>query len=631
MVFPWRMVYTHIHVAPRIPIVHQQVFTASIEGFSLEMQRKTEEISPPEHGPVREYFTFRKIPGIIQDDIRQLPVILPFGDFSRLFNPSVWKRMRADFLFQQIAGDAENLEYFICYCEFGLQEILVHQICKFFFRQVYWLFHKIYPENTLILPDKQIPGLSGLFFCQMTKIKKRIVVLGAGISGLATAFWLDRQGFEVTVLEAESVPGGSAQTNIRQGFLIDYGPNSGLETSPEIRRLVEAAGLSDEMIYAGEQAKKRYILKRGRLCALPTGPSAFIQTPLFSLAAKLRLLLEPFIPSSSDGYYQSIARFVKRRLGREFLDYAIDPFVSGVYAGDPYQLSVKSAFPKLYALEEKYGSLIKGAISGAKERKKRAETSKQSAKMFSFKSGMNALPAALAGKLGDKVRYNCKVERVVETTDGFSVAYVSGETPEKITADAVMSTVPAYVAAEVFANIDAGLSKHLNDIYYPPVMTLYLGYNRDDAPEQDGFGFLIPSRERKKFLGAIWNSALFPGRTPENAVSFTLFIGGSRNADLFMTDLEALEEQAIVEFQQIMKIKALPLIRDRRMWEKAIPQYNVGYVAHENYFVEFEEKHPGLFLRGNFRGGISFGDCIKNAREAAENIEMFTGNSALQA
>lgn len=454
-------------------------------------------------------------------------------------------------------------------------------------------------------------------------------MLGAGISGLATAFWLDRQGFDATIMEAAPGPGGSAQTAVNDGFLVEYGPNSGLDTSPEIRKLVEAAGMEDEMIYANEASKKRLILKKGKLRTLPTGPSEFFRTGLFSPAAKMRMLLEPFMPASSDGYYQSIAQFVIRRLGREFLEYAIDPFISGVFAGDPYQLSVKSAFPKLYGLEEKYGSLIKGLIRGASERKERGEASKQSARMFSFKQGMQSLPAALADKLGSKIMYHCVVERIDQDRVGYAIRYRDGATEGVQTADAVVSTIPAYCAADVFRDMDSALARRLSEIYYPPVMTLYLGYKKEDAPDLNAFGFLIPSIEEKKFLGAIWNSSIFPGRAPEDYVSFTLFIGGARNSMVFMTDPEALEEQAIVEFQQIMNIGGLPVVRERRLWERAIPQYNVGYIDHENYFEEFEQKQPGLFLSGNYRGGISFGDCIKNAVGIASKVEKFL-NKGLQ-
>lgn len=443
---------------------------------------------------------------------------------------------------------------------------------------------------------------------------KKIVILGAGISGLASAFWLHKRGYDIKILEARSEPGGSMQTEIIDNFLIDYGPNSGLETTPLIRQIVDEAGLSNEFIYANESSNNRYILRNDELHALPMNPPQFLKTKLFSAKAKLRLMAEPFIGKSADGYYQSVAEFVRRRLGNEFLDYAIDPFVSGVFAGDPEKLSVKSAFPKLYRLEEVYGGLIKGMIKGAKERKQRTEQSKQSAKMFSFINGMQSLPKAIADKLRENILYNCVVKKVKKFSDGWEVSYEINGQENKIFSDFVLSTVPAYVASLIFGEIDLELSKHLNEIYYPPIMVLYLGYKKENVGRPlDGFGFLIPSKEKKHFLGAIWSSAIFPNRCEDDKAAFTLFIGGARSPQLFDMDQERLIEIVLNEFNKIMKIKGEPILIKHKFWSKSIPQYNLGYIEHERYFEKFEKENPGLILSGNYRGGISVGDCIKNS------------------
>ena len=450
---------------------------------------------------------------------------------------------------------------------------------------------------------------------------KKITILGAGISGLATAYWLFKEGFEVEILEQKSVPGGSMETFSEEGFLLDMGPNSGLETTPLISKLAGEVGIRYQMLYASDVSNKRYILKNGTLYALPTNPPAFFATKLFSLNAKLRLMKEPFIEKSEDGYNQSIADFVRRRLGNEFYDYAIDPFVSGVFAGDPEKLSVKSAFPKLYRLEELYGGLIKGMIKGARERKKRAEKSKQSAKMFSFIGGMQSFPQAIANKLSGRIIYNASVENVLKKPNGYHVFYkVNGELKVSIT-DAVLSTLPAYTTAKVFSAFGSELSNHLNSIYYPPVKVLYLGYEKNKIGRPlDGFGFLIPSKEKRKFLGAIWSSVIFPRRAPNNFAAFTLFIGGARSPHLFEGDQKILIREVLSEFSGIMGIKANPIFMKERMWEKAIPQYNLGYIEHENYFDRFEQENPGIFLSGNYRGGISVGDCVKNSEIVFQRI-----------
>jgi oxygen-dependent protoporphyrinogen oxidase len=455
----------------------------------------------------------------------------------------------------------------------------------------------------------------------MDKDTINITVLGAGISGLATAFWLNKQGFEITVLESKKEPGGSMVSRREDGFLIDYGPNSGLETTPLIRQIVEHVGLKDEMIYALKKANKRYILRHNQLHALPTHPVAFLKTKLFSPKAKLRLLAEPFSKKSHEGYYQSVSEFVKRRLGQEFLDYAVNPFVAGIFAGNPDHLSVKSALPKLYRLEELYGGLFKGFVLGAKERKKRAEQSKQSARMFSFKKGMQSFPEAIAAKLGDKVRYNCKVESVVKSGAKFNVLYRHNDRSEKIVADIVLSTVPAYHAASIFDDRENKLVDHLNNIYYPPVKVLYLGFRKEAVGQVlDGFGFLIPEKENKTFLGAIWNSAIFPYRARDDMAAFTLFVGGARSPELVESENDNQSNSVIKEFTEIMNIGEDPVFIKEKIWPKAIPQYRLGYIEHERYFEQFESNNPGIFLSGNYRGGISVGDCIKNSELTVKRI-----------
>ena len=452
---------------------------------------------------------------------------------------------------------------------------------------------------------------------------KKIVVIGAGISGLTTAYLLFKEGYDVVVLEKKDNVGGSIETVDANGFLFDRGPNSGLETTPLIQQLVRDLNLEDQFVYANREGNKRYVLRNGELHALPMSPPAFFKTKLFSNKAKLRLMAEPFIGRSKDGYYQSIAEFVNRRLGKEFLDYAINPFVAGVYAGRPEELSVKSAFPKLYALEEDYGGLIIGTIRSIRKRKKRAEQSKQSAKMLSFKSGMKVLPEAIKNFLGDRVKTNAEVVSIKKTSDNkYGVTYKQVDQSITLLCDVVLSTAPAYKAAELFGHFNEKLSEHLNKIYYPPVLVYYLVYKKDDIGQPlDGFGFLIPEKEKKSFLGAIWSSVIFPERSDSEHASFTLFIGGSRNPDFVKEDEESLLSRVRNEFEALMRISGQPVYLSKRMWEKAIPQYRLGYIEHENYIDHFEKDNKGIILSGNYRGGISVGDCIKNAEIVVNKIK----------
>jgi protoporphyrinogen/coproporphyrinogen III oxidase len=450
-------------------------------------------------------------------------------------------------------------------------------------------------------------------------MSKKIIVLGAGISGLAAAYLLKQKGYDVTVLEKKSEVGGSIETSYENGFLFDRGSTSALETTPLIAKFVEELNLHDQLVYTNKEANKRYILRNNTLHALPMSPSAFLKSKLFSPQAKLRLFAEPFISRSKDGYYQSVAEFVTKRLGREFLDYAINPLAAEVYAGNPESLSVKSAFPNLYALEEKYGGLIIGTFKSIKERKQGAEKTKQSAKMFSFRDGMIVLPKALAKNLGTNLMLQAEVKEIEKQNNGYSLSIMHKDEIISISADTIIFTVSAFNAADLLGNFDEGLKKHLLDIYYPPLLVQYLAYKKEDVKQLlDGFGFLIPSKERKSFLGVIWNSVIFPNRSSEDTVSFTLFVGGARDPEIFSLDKELLFMKIRGEFETLMKISGEPVFSSYKFWPKAIPQYKIGYIEHENYFDEFEKKFPGIILSGNYRGGISIGDCIKNSEIVAE-------------
>lgn len=452
---------------------------------------------------------------------------------------------------------------------------------------------------------------------------EKVAVIGAGISGLTAAHILYKVGYDVTVLEKNDKVGGTIETVVKNGMLFDRGPNSALETTPIIAQLVEELKLKDQFVYANKEGNKRYILRDGELHAFPMSPPAFLKTKLFSGKAKLRLMKEPFIGRSADGYYQSIAEFVTKRLGSEFLDYAINPFVAGVYAGNPEDLSVKSAFPKLYALEEDYGGLIVGTIKSIRKGKKRGEQSKQSAKMLSFKDGMEVLPEAIAKNLGSRVRLNADVVSVRKTGEGkFGVTYKDDGQTLTLLADVVLSTVPAFKAADLFSDFDDKFKDHCADIYYPPVLVLCLAYNKTDVGQPlDGFGFLVPSKEEKSFLGAIWSSVIFPNRSNEDSAAFTLFVGGSRDPGFVDDNEDAVIKRARNEFEEIMKINGRPVYTSTRLWEKAIPQYKPGYVEHENYFDHFEKENKGIIISGSFRGGISVGDCIKNAELVVNKIK----------
>ncbi len=447
----------------------------------------------------------------------------------------------------------------------------------------------------------------------------KIAVIGAGISGLSTAHFLKKGGAEVTVLEKNAGPGGTIGTKFVEGYLVENGPNSTSETNFVIDELLSDLSISGEKVYADEASKFRFILRNGKLYALPSGPGSFISTRLWTLGGKLRLFAEPFIGRAE--YEESIADFVTRRLGGEFLDYAINPFVAGVYAGNPSDLSVRAAFPKLYALEEKYGGLLKGTIGGARERKKRGTKAKASAKLFAFRSGMGILPATIAKEFAGSIRYGAAVESVKKGQTGFVVGYSLNGVLDSEVYDAVVLSTPAFAAASIVKSWLPELSSELAKIKYPPVAVAVLGYKREQVRiDLKGFGFLVPEVEDRKILGTIWSSSIFPDRAPEGFVEFTTFVGGSRQPKLAALSNEEIAKIAHEENASLMKIEGAPAFRAVSKWDRAIPQYNIGHLSILDAVRHVESLHKGFYICSNYKDGISVADCIANGKQTAQTI-----------
>jgi oxygen-dependent protoporphyrinogen oxidase len=458
----------------------------------------------------------------------------------------------------------------------------------------------------------------------------QITIIGGGISGLTTAWWLHKQGFAVKVFEQDAVVGGTMKTIRTNGWLIETGPNSALETSPLFKTLFADIGISDELVYANPASKNRYILRNGKLHPLPMSPKFFFKSKLWSLAGKLRLIKEPFVGKAEKE--ESIAEFVERRLGREFLDYAINPFVAGIFAGAPEKLSVRAAFPKLYALEKKYGGLIRGQIAGARERKKRGEVAKDRAEMFSFKNGMQTLPEAIGKALGNNIQTSATVEQVEYDGNAkeYTLRYSTNGSTHTHTTKSVIFAIPASVAARMIGSFDDSLSKSIQNIYYPPVTEVFVGYRTEQVKrEMDGFGFLIPEKEKRKILGVIWSSTLFEGRAPDGSVALTVFVGGSRQPEMAQISDAEMLSTVKRELQELMNISGEPIFTQITRWEKAIPQYHLGHLNIVEQIAAFESRYPGLFLSGNYRDGISVGDCIIQSEKISNRTMEYFASQKL--
>ena len=462
-----------------------------------------------------------------------------------------------------------------------------------------------------------------------TTTQTDVAVIGGGLSGLTTAHFLAAAGLESLVVEKQDRTGGTIRTTRIDDFLVEHGPNTALDTTPLLHQLVADLEIEDELEYAGESAKNRYVVRGGMLHPLPMSPPAMIRSKLFSTRAKLRLLKEPFIRPAPAASEETLSEFTKRRLGREFLDYAIDAFVAGVFAGVPEELSVRSAFPKLYELEQQYGSLIKGAIRGARERRKRQETSKQSARIYSFRKGLQTLVDALAARCGEGLRPNTAVHAIRKIEEGgFELDLETAGRAWQLQARGLVFAIPAHAYESLEFEFDLAVGKVLEQIYYPPVAMIFFGYRDDPGGRpRDGFGFLVPRREERQILGTLWNSTLFTGRAPAGGAALTTFAGGSRQPENGGWPDERLIETVQQELRELMGIQRPPDEIFIQRWPRAIPQYRPGHQHLIDELAAAEKRHPGLYISGNFRNGISIADCIQQASALSERVVAELGQT----
>ena len=446
---------------------------------------------------------------------------------------------------------------------------------------------------------------------------RRIAVIGGGITGLTAAWELQRAGFVPVVFEAGPRVGGVIGAFRAEGWLHELGPNSLLEGAPEVTALIDELGLALRRLYAAPAAKQRYVVRHRRLVAMPTSPVGFALTGLFSWRAKLGLLGEPWRRRSPADVEESVADFVVRRLGREFLDYAVNPFVGGVYAGDPVRLSVRHAFPKLHALEQEHGSLLRGALA------RRNASGGPKGRIFSFPNGLGELPEALRAALLSPVRLRTHVRSLSRGESGWRLECDADGARWTEQFDAVVCAIPAMALANLAIDGVPGAEQlaAVSEIEHPPVASIFTGFKRVDVEHPlDGFGVLMPEIEQGRILGILFSSTLFPGRAPREHVALTTFVGGMRQPDLVALDDHELVRVVRDQLHQLLGLRAAPAFVRIQRWPRAIPQYHLGYQRYKDAIAAVEKNGPGLFIGGNCRDGISLANCLASGQRLARAV-----------
>ncbi|MEI7830306.1 MAG: protoporphyrinogen oxidase [Prolixibacteraceae bacterium] len=448
-----------------------------------------------------------------------------------------------------------------------------------------------------------------------------VVVLGAGLTGMTTAFHLHKRGLDFVLLEQSGRVGGVIKSIIEDGFLYEEGPNSGVIGNIEVVKLFEELAAECKMEVASNLVKKRYVLKGGKWEALPGSFKAAVSTPLFTLRDKFRILLEPFRPAGKNPH-ETLAGLVKRRLGKSFLDYAIDPFIIGVYAGDPNRLVPKYALPKLYQLEQQYGSFIGGTIR-KQFQPKTEELKKVTRGVFSVNGGLSTLIDALEKNIGnDHILLNANDITVKPVADHFEVSWINSQ-KERITLETkkVISTIGAHQLNQVMPFIEPKELSKITSLHYTKVLEVVVGFKAWKGMNLDAFGGLIPFVEKRDLLGVLFMSSLFKDRAPQGGALFSIFMGGVRRPEIFqLTDDEVIKILEM-EFCDVMQLSGFQpdLFRIiRHSW--AIPQYEADSGERFLSIEKIERQYPGLVIGGNLRDGIGMADRILQGKKLSEAV-----------
>ncbi len=447
-----------------------------------------------------------------------------------------------------------------------------------------------------------------------------IIIIGAGLTGLSMAHKLKKKGKKILLIDKKSVPGGVMQTQKEDSFIFETGANTGTLSTHEVVELLCELKSECKLETANKKSQKRLILKKDKLHALPAGVFSAVSTPLFSFKDKIRLLSEPFRPKGNNPN-ESLADMVRRRMGKSFLEYAVDPFIGGIYAGDPEKIIPKYALPKLYELEQEYGSFIKGAVKKSKQIRK---TNNQGVtkEVFTVEGGFTMLIKALSKSVGiENVHLNAKNTKIIPENNLYKAEFTDDKSNiVKLYAPKIISTVGAYQLNKLFTFLTAEELAPVQALRYAKIVLAVVGYNKWVGRELDAFGCLIPSKENCKLLGVLFPSAIFKNRAPKEGALLSAFIGGIRHPEVFDFSNAEIKKTFKNFAARCLNAPNEPDLFKIFRYKHAIPQYEISSQERLAAIKHIETKYKGLILAGNIRDGIGVADRVKQAFQIAENI-----------
>ncbi|MDF9826721.1 oxygen-dependent protoporphyrinogen oxidase [Ereboglobus sp. PH5-10] len=461
-----------------------------------------------------------------------------------------------------------------------------------------------------------------------------IAVVGGGITGLAAAHHLASENRRVRLFEASGQLGGSIRSErTPEGWLIETGPNTVLDKTNEFKRYLDIPGLAQSRLRPDPLAKKRFIVRNGKLMALPTSAFGAATTRIVSFNLKWRIARDFFFSRPRNRTEDlPLSELAREHYGDEFIDYALNPMVAGIYAGDPEKLSARHAMPFIWDAERSHGSIVRGQIAQMRARRKAGIPK---AEMLSFQNGLQELPDALAAQLpnsaletGARIESISRCESSGASEPRWLVRWMRDGAAQTETFSKVLLAIPPHALAPLQIAPDAARPGEffaplagLGEIASPPLASLFLGYKREQiAHPLDGFGALVPEVEKLPFLGVLFSSSLFAGRTPPGHAALTVMIGGTRQPGLASLGEQQLVDLVSPPLGKLLGIQGAPVFQKLTTHQRAIPQYNVGHEKYLSLIDEFERAHPGLVVAGNVRDGIAVPACVASGVKRAGTV-----------